>query len=156
MIIKDELIQPDEIGNEDKKKEKEIARMEKEEAKMERDVTKRQYNLERLRIALERLQLNWIKFNITCIALGFTTYKFYYSRSEEEKSHIHYITGREIGIFLISLGLLMLILATFQHKKNVAKLKLQYETMPGSLSLLLSYFTMFFSVIILLLVVLRT
>jgi uncharacterized membrane protein YidH (DUF202 family) len=141
---------------EEERTEKELARLKKEAAQREKDAAKRDYTLERSRIALERLQLNWIKWNITCMALGFSSYKFFRSRVEEGKRTLgEYVNGREIGIFLISIGFLMLLLATFQHRKNVAKLKSEYETMSRSLSLFLSYFILGFSIMILLLVVFK-
>jgi len=106
---------------------------------------------------LERLQLNWIKWNITCIALGFTAYKFYQSRVEAGANmKQYYITGRELGIFLIVLGFITLLYATLQHKKNIAYLKSRYPNMHNSLALRLSYVIMAFSVIIFLMVIFRT
>jgi len=149
--------------DEEAKKNKEIAKMEKKLAKKEKKKAKKEMNgvksdrdLEKFRIYLERLQLNWIKWNITCMALGFTVYKFYYARVQEDRKPLGYvITGRDIGIFLISLGIMSLLLATLQHKKNVTKLRLQYETMFYSLSLRLAYVILFFSIIILLIVLVR-
>jgi uncharacterized membrane protein YidH (DUF202 family) len=70
---------------------------------------KEERDLEKFRIVLERLQINWIKWNVTCIALGFAAYKFYYSRVSEGKSPLNYnVTGRDIGIFLMTLGTLAL------------------------------------------------
>ena len=66
--------------------------------KKEMDAIKKENDAEKSRIALEKLQLNWIKWNITCLGLGFTAYKFYYTRLEHNQSPIgHYITGQEIG-----------------------------------------------------------
>ena len=136
--------------------QKEIARMKKEAEQKEKEAAKKDYTLERSRIALERLQITWIKWNITCIALGFTAYKFFRARVEEGKGPIgNVVTGREIGIFLIAIGFLLLLLATLQHRKSVLKLKLEYETMHRSLSLFLSYFILVFSIIMLLLVVFK-
>ena len=139
------------------RKKEEMARMQRQAARREMDAAKRDFNLEKSRIALERLQLNWIKWNLTCIALGFTAYKFYYARVEKGDNLIgYYITGREIGIFLAFLGLITLLFATVQHRKNIAKLKLQYTSMHYSLSLRLSYVVLGFSVIVLLMIILRT
>ncbi|HZI52678.1 MAG TPA: DUF202 domain-containing protein [Chitinophagaceae bacterium] len=138
------------------KKKIEVARMQRNAAKKEADETKKEYTLERSRVAFERLQLNWIKWNITCIALGFTAYKFWYARVHEQGLQLgYYVTGREIGIFLIVLGFVSLLMATRQHKKNIRKLKLNYENMQPSISLKLSYVILVFSVIVFLIVIFR-
>lgn len=156
MKNKDDHFQTGKMKKEEEKRKKELARIEKENAKKEMDAFKMSYTLEKSRTALERLQLNWIKWNLTCIALGFTVYRFYLSRIEEGANMNRYVvTGRELGIFLISLGFISLLVATYQHKKNVEKLKLQYEGMQKSISLFLSYIVMIFSLIVFFIVVFR-
>ena len=151
--------------------EKEVARKKKEMEKMQEAAAKRRTEIERKelaaikkendaersRIASEKLQLNWIKWNITCLGLGFTAYKFYYARLENHQSPIgHYITGQEIGMFLIALGFVTLAFATIQHKRKIEQLKLLMPTMHYSLSLRLSYVILVFSVLVFLVVILRT
>jgi uncharacterized membrane protein YidH (DUF202 family) len=153
------------------KTQKEVARKKKEMEKMQEAATRRRKEIEkkemvaikkandaeRSRIASEKLQLNWIKWNITCLGLGLAAYKFYYTRLENHQSPIkHYITGQEIGMFLITLGFVTLIFATIQHKKKVEQLKLLLPTMQYSLSLRLSYVILVFSVLVFLIVILRT
>ncbi len=145
-----------------KKKEMEkiqeaAARRRKEIEKKEIAVLKKENDAERSRIASEKLQLNWIKWNITCLGLGFTAYKFYYARLENHQSPIgHYITGQEIGMFLIVLGFVTLTFATLQHRKKVESLKLLLPSMHYSLSLRLSYIILVFSLLVFLIVLLRT
>ena len=146
------------------KKKKEMEKMLEAAAKRRKEIEKKEIALlkkendaERSRIASEKLQLNWIKWNVTCLGLGFTAYKFYYARLENHQSPIgHYITGQEIGMFLIVLGFVTLTFATIQHKKKVEKLKLLLPTMHYSLSLKLSYVILVFSVLVFLVVLLRT
>ena len=133
------------------------AKRRKEIEKKEEAAIKKENDVEKARIASERLQLNWIKWNITCLGLGFTAYKVYYARLENHQSPIgHYITGQEIGMFLIALGFVTLTFATIQHKKKVAQLKLLLPTIQYSLSLRLSYVILVFSVLVFLIVILRT
>jgi len=90
------------------------------------------------------------------MAIGFTAYKFYHSRVDHGESPIGaYVNGWHIGVFLISVGFITLLVATRQHRKNIAKLKLQFETMAYSLSLRVSYFMMAFSIFILILVIFK-
>jgi len=162
--MKNNQFKGDKIEKEVAKKKKEMEKMQeaaakrrKEIEKMEMAVIKKENDAEKSRIASEKLQLNWIKWNVTCLGLGFTAYKFYYARLENNQSPIgYYITGQEIGMFLIVLGFVTLTFATLQHKKKVEKLKLLLPTMNYSLSLRLSYVILCFSVLVFLIVLLRT
>lgn len=162
--MKNNQFKGDKIEKEVAKKKKEMEKMQeaatkrrKEIEKMEMAAIKKENDAEKSRIASEKLQLNWIKWNVTCLGLGFTAYKFYYARLENNQSPIgHYITGQEIGMFLIVLGFVTLTFATLQHKKKVENLKLQLPTMHYSLSLRLSYVILCFSVLVFLIVLLRT
>jgi uncharacterized membrane protein YidH (DUF202 family) len=154
----------DKMEKEIERKKREMEKMQEVAAKRRKEIEKNEIALlkkendaERSRIASEKLQLNWIKWNVTCLGLGFTAYKFYYSRLENHQSPIgHYITGQEIGMFLIALGFVTLAFATIQHKKKVEQLKLLMPTMHYSLSLRLSYVILIFSVLVFLVVILRT
>ncbi len=136
--------------------QKKLAKEEKKKAKQEKEAVKMEYTLEKLRISFERLQFVWIKFNVTCIAIGFGLYKFYVANtSGEVQTPVHKITGRDFGVTLVSLGVIMLCFATYQHTQNLAKLKLQYPYMQRSLALVLSYCIIVLSFLILLIVIYR-
>jgi len=162
--MKNNEFKGDKIEKEVAKKKKEMekileaaAKRRKEIEKKEIAILKKENDAERSRIASEKLQLNWIKWNVTCLGLGFTAYKFYYARLENHQSPIgHYITGQEIGMFLIVLGFVTLTFATIQHKKKVENLKLLLPTIHYSLSLRLSYVILVFSLLVFLIVLLRT
>ena len=139
----------------EKKRERE-RRIERERERRIMDGEKKDLSLEKYRVALERLQLNWIQLNITCIAVGFTAYKFYYSRILSGDASVRIsVNGWHIGICLILIGIVTLVFGTLQHRENVTRLKLQVKKMQYSLSLRLSYFLVFFSLMILLLVLLK-
>jgi uncharacterized membrane protein YidH (DUF202 family) len=114
-----------------------------EAAKQQKKKGKKELSLERVRLALERLQLAWLRTAITFIALGFTSFKFYYGRIEEGQHPVtEYVNGRTIGIFLILVGLVGLLQATLQHRKNHARLKVYYPQIYYSVSLVQSYAVM--------------
>lgn len=122
--------------------------------KPEKKDGKKQMSLERLRLALEKLQLARAKTTITFIALGFTAYKFFYARIEDgKKPLLDFPNGRDIGLFLIFIGFLVLLLGTVQHRKSLTKLKMQYAEMNYSVSLILSYFILLLSLFLLLAVI---
>ena len=156
MKIKKDLFKTEKMGREEADRKKEIARIEREEARRIMEADKKDLNLEKYRIVLERLQLNWIQLNITCMTLGFAIYKFYHARTVSGEAPMGgHINGWHVGIFLISLGLVSLVLATLQHYANVTKLKLQFKTMQYSLSLRVAYVMIFFSALILVVVVFK-
>ncbi len=107
---------------------------------------KKEIGFERVRLALERLQLAWLRTAITFVALGFTAYRYYLSRVEDGKEQLlSYLNGNGIGKFLIFVGLLGLLQATLQHRRNCAKLKIYYPSMPYSISMIQSYFVLAFT-----------
>jgi uncharacterized membrane protein YidH (DUF202 family) len=115
---------------------------------------KKELSFERVRLALERLQLGWMRTSITFVALGFTSFKFYYARIEEGKHPlVQYVNGKTIGIFLILVGLVGLLQATLQHRKNLVRLKTIYPGMYYSVSLVQSYAILIFTGVILWLVI---
>lgn len=118
--------------------------------KQQKKKGKKELSFERVRLALERLQLGWMRTAITFVALGFTSFKFYYGRVEEGKHPLtQYVNGRTIGIFLILVGLVGLLQATLQHRKNLTRLKLYYPEMYYSVSLIQSYSILIFTAVIL-------
>ena len=162
--MKNDQFKGDKMEKQIEKKKREMEKMQEAAAKRRKEIEKKEIALlkkendaERSRIASEKLQLNWIKWNVTCLGLGFTAYKFYYARLENHQSPIgHYITGQEMGMFLIVLGFVTLTFATIQHKKKVENLKLLLPTIHYSLSLRLSYVILVFSLLVFLIVLLRT
>jgi uncharacterized membrane protein YidH (DUF202 family) len=99
------------------------------------------------------LRLAWVKANITFIGLGFAVYKFYQSRLDHGKHPIgHYVTGRQFGIFLTLVGVAALSLATWQHYRKIAQLKMKYAKQYQSVSLLLSYVVLGFDMAILVII----
>ena len=127
-----------------------------ETQKPEKKGDKKQITLERLRIALEKLQLSRARTGITFILLGFTFYRFFYTRVEAGlKPFLDFPNGRDMGITLIFVGFVALLLGTIQHRKSMAQLKLQYEEMHYSVSLILSYFILLLSLLLLYVVIFR-
>jgi uncharacterized membrane protein YidH (DUF202 family) len=132
-----------------------VASQEKEDAAtLEKKKNKKVLGNERIRLAMERLQLAWLRFSITMIALGFTAYKFFFSRVEEGKAPLlKTITGRQIGTFLLLVGFIGLLQATFQHIRGYKKLKAYYPEVEYSVSLIQSYLVLTLGLALLLLVI---
>lgn len=110
---------------------------------------KKELGMERVRLALERLQLAWIRSSMTMIALGFTAYRFFYSRLEEGKAPLlKFVNGRHIGLFLLFMGFIGLLQATFQHIKTYDKLRSYYPELRYSVALIQSYLVLALGIIL--------
>jgi uncharacterized membrane protein YidH (DUF202 family) len=120
----------------------------------ERKKIKKDLGNERVRLAMERLQLAWLRFSMTMIALGFSSYRFFYSRLEEGKTPLlNYVTGREIGLFLLLVGFFGLLQATAQHIKTYKKLRIYNPGVLYSVSLVQSYLVLALAFCLLLFVI---
>lgn len=107
---------------------------------------------ERVRVSFERLQLAWIRTSFTLLVVGVGAYEYYYERVESGKSSLtNIITGGDFGLFSIFLSFVVLLLATFQHIKSMAKLKAGFPEMRFSIGTVLAFFIMTISISIFLL-----
>jgi inner membrane protein YidH len=82
----------------------------------------------------------WIRTATSLISFGFTIYKFFqFLREEGELAHPHRLLGpREFSLLMIISGLVALVLATFQHRRDMQRLRAQYVAAPYSLALVLA------------------
>ena len=121
--------------------------IEKKKSKDAKGLAKEQITYERARIAIEKMQLSWLRKSIIISALGLTIYKIFEAEIQSGGGLVFgFLSAREIGLFMLFLGFTSLLLATIQHVKAHAKIKVQYELyakMPRSLSLLLTYAILF-------------
>jgi len=132
----------------------EILAAEKDKRKEKEKKGKKELGNERVRLAMERLQLAWLRFSMTMIALGFSSYRFFYSRLEEGKTPLlKYLTGREIGMFLLLVGFAGLLQATVQHIRTYKKLKDYNPAVLYSVSLVQSYLVLALAFCLLLFVI---
>jgi putative membrane protein len=74
------------------------------------------------------------------ISFGFTIYKFFqYVRENEHGAPVQRLIGpRGYGIFMISLGLFALLVATVQHRQSMKLLREHYPEGPVSLAVLVA------------------
>jgi len=95
---------------------------------------------ERTRLAHERTLMAWIRTATSLISFGFTIYKFFqFLREEGEIGHPDRLLGsREFALLMILAGLVALVLATLQHRRNMKSLRAHYTEAPYSLAMSIS------------------
>ena len=88
-------------------------------------------------LAYERTMLAWIRTAVSLITFGFTLYKFFEDRKATE--HDESILGpRIIGLTMIGLGMVSLMLATFEYRGRILTLKGKNKSTPVSYSYILA------------------
>ena len=82
---------------------------------------------DRTRLAYDRTLLAWIRTAISLITFGFSVYKFFQielSRGEPRPSRL--IGPREFALLMILIGLVSLLMATLEHRRDLKELRAQY------------------------------
>jgi putative membrane protein len=95
-----------------------------------------QLAVDRTRLAYERTLMAWIRTSVSLISFGFTIYKFFqYLRESEHVSPMaNALNPRRFGMSMITLGLLMLVVATIQQRRDLNMLEVRYGKGPRSLA----------------------
>jgi putative membrane protein len=92
---------------------------------------------ERTRIAYERTMMAWVRTGTSLITFGFAVYKFFQlevtgTDLKEPLIETSLIGPREFGLVLIGIGLLSLLLGTFEHRRDLNAIRKEYPGMPRS------------------------
>jgi putative membrane protein len=115
-----------------------------------------QLAVERTRLAYERTLMAWVRTGTSLITFGFTIYKFFEEFHRTEKiAGSGLIGAREFGIIMISIGLVAVLLATFQHARTLHKLRAQYADVPYSLAALVALLVSILGILALVAVIYR-
>ena len=116
-----------------------------------------QLAIERTLLAHERTLMAWIRTAASLISFGFTIYKFFEGMQESGKiaASGHLLSSRNFALIMISIGLLSLLLATVQHRREVEKVKREYAIVSQSLASVISALILCMGVLGLLAVVFR-
>ena len=110
---------------------------------------------DRTRLAHERTMMAWVRTATSMITFGFGVYKFFQlERPEGEQSH-HLIGPRGFALLMITVGLVSLLLATFEHRKNMQALRVEAPDVPRSLAAVVAAFISLLGIAALLVVAFR-
>lgn len=89
--------------------------------------------IERTRVAYDRTMMSWIRTATSLITFGFTIYKYFELQRVAPPSE-RFIGPREFALILISLGLSSLVVAVWQNRQGVLRLRAIYPETPRSLA----------------------
>ncbi len=124
--------------------------------KAEKKKGKKILQYERVRTSFERLQLAWIRSSLTVMTIGVGAYEYYYGRIESGKAALSsQITGKETGLFLMSLSVVMLLFSLRQHVQSMGKLKQFYAEMRMSIATLVTVALIILGISLVVMVILK-
>jgi inner membrane protein YidH len=89
--------------------------------------------IERTRVAYDRTMMSWIRTATSLITFGFTIYKYFQLQRTAAPSE-RLIGPREFSLILISLGLFSLVVAVWQNRQGILRLRALYPETPRSLA----------------------
>ena len=83
---------------------------------------------DRTRLAFDRTLLAWIRTAISLITFGFTIYKFFQLELARVAPRPERLIGpREFAFLMILVGLVSLLIATLEHRRDLKALRAQYQ-----------------------------
>lgn len=94
--------------------------------------------VQRTRLASERTLMAWIRTSTSLIAFGFTIFTFFQYLADSESLARPVVSPWDVGMVLIVIGLIALVLAWFQHRREIRELAAEAGAMPFSLAGLIS------------------
>ena len=98
-----------------------------------------QLALNRTWLAHERTLMAWVRTAASQITFGFTIYKFFEFETHSAKSATGFITPRDFGVILVGIGILLLLGATIQHRKDVRRMAPYFQKQPFSMAGLMAW-----------------
>lgn len=110
---------------------------------------------ERTRVAYERTMMAWIRTATSLITFGFSIYKLFQLEGLGRKQPGILVGPREFSSALVALGLVSLVLATIEHRRNIRTLGAQYAGRRWSLAVILGALISLLGIVALLAIVFR-
>lgn len=89
---------------------------------------------ERTFLAHERTLMAWVRTASSLITFGFSIYKFFQLEGGvvKEFAAAQVLGPRQFSMILIFIGVVSLVMATIQHRRQLKILKVEYESAPAS------------------------
>jgi putative membrane protein len=91
--------------------------------------------VDRTRLAHERTLMAWLRTSASLISFGFTVYKFFQTLVEKGQAREGRLFGpREFALFMIGIGVVALLLATAEHRREMVEMRKLYAKVPYSIA----------------------
>ena len=89
---------------------------------------------ERTFLAQERTLMAWVRTSSSLITFGFSIYKFFQLERGmgKEFASAQVVGPWQFSMILIVIGVVALVLATIQHRRQLQMLKVEYKNPPAS------------------------
>lgn len=87
---------------------------------------------ERTRVAYDRTVMAAVRTATSLITFGFTVYKFFELEMKRRDYTSQLVGPREFGITMILIGLVTLLIAAFENRRDMKELRKRYSDMPHS------------------------
>src|SRR5438309_2879108 len=84
--------------------------------------------IDRTRLAYERTLMAWVRTAISLISFGFTIYKFFQIEGAGKQHGV--ISATEFSVLMIVFGLVCLLMATLEHRRDLNVLRAEYPELP--------------------------
>jgi putative membrane protein len=110
---------------------------------------------ERTRLAHDRTLMAWVRTATSLISFGFAVYKFFQLDLRGAQHDRGLIGPREFGFIMICIGLLGLLMATIQHRRDRNALRALDPEVPRSLAAVLAGLVAVLGILSLIAVILR-
>jgi putative membrane protein len=95
--------------------------------------------VDRTRLAYERTLMAWIRTATTLITFGFTLQKlFQVQETEGVATRVRLLGPHNLALLMIGIGLVALVIATLEHRRDLNALKADYRDIPTSLARVLA------------------
>jgi putative membrane protein len=82
--------------------------------------------VDRTRLAYERTLMAWVRTAASLISFGFTIYKFFQFERRDQPVAAHLLGPREFAMMMIVIGLVALLLATYQHRQHMQLMRAEF------------------------------
>ena len=112
--------------------------------------------VDRTRLAYERTLMAWIRTATSMISFGFTIFKFLEAQPGRERRFTiveQVLNARNFAMLMITVGLVGLSAAAFQHHHEMASMRARYGEMPRSNAMMVATLVAVFGIFALLAVI---
>jgi putative membrane protein len=93
---------------------------------------------ERTRAAYERTMMSWVRTSASLITFGFSIYKFFQLEKPVSGTERRVVGPREFALTMVVIGLVTLVLATWEFRQNIRALGAQDGDTSRSLAVIMA------------------